>query len=168
MIYEFDGKQIDRMRTLPRMVAETAIGKEVEVRLWRKGEDMTLRVTLGELPEDEQIAELGPAEPPSPTGDVKIEPLGMTLAAITPELKSQYSIPDTAKGLVVTEVAPDSPASDESLRPGDLVVEVAQEPVTSPSEALTRVNQAKKDKKSVLLLIDRQGDLRFVALRFKE
>ena len=168
VIYEFDGKSIDRMRTLPRMVAETSIGKEVEVKLWRKGQDMTMRITLGELPEDEQVAELGQPEAPSPTGDVKIEPLGMTLAGITPELKSQYSIPDTAKGLVVTEVAPDSPASDESLRPGDLVVEVAQEPVTSPSEALTKVNQAKKDKKSVLLLIDRQGDLRFVALRFKE
>ena len=77
----------------------------------------------------QRTGELGQPEAPSPTGDVKIEPLGMTLAGITPELKSQYSIPDTAKGLVVTEVAPDSPAADESLRPGDLVVEVAQEPV---------------------------------------
>jgi hypothetical protein len=105
---------------------------------------------------------------PSSTEQVKVEPLGLTLSNITPELKSQYSIGDTAEGLVVTEVAPDSPAADESLRPGDLVAEVSQEPVTSPSEALTKVNQAKKDKKSVLLMIRRQDDIRFVALRFKE
>ena len=55
---------------------------------------------------------------------MKVEPLGLTLSNITPELKSQYSIGDPAEGLVVTEVAPDSPAADESLRPGDLVAEV--------------------------------------------
>jgi serine protease Do len=69
--------------------------------------------------------------------------------------------------VVVTEVVPDSPAAEESLQAGDLLVEVSQEPVSLPGEALTKINQAAKDKKTVLLLIDRQGDLRFVALRMK-
>ena len=65
VILQFDGKSIDRMRSLPRIVAETEIGKAVDVRLWRKGGQRNVRVTLGELPEDEQLAELGgPAQQP--------------------------------------------------------------------------------------------------------
>src|SRR3954447_167776 len=170
VVVEFDGKTIDKMRSLPRIVAETPIGKEVGVKVWRKGQEKDVHVTLGELPEEEQAAEAAqPPQPaPGPTGQVTVDPLGMTLAAITPELKSQYNIADTAKGMIVTDVKPNSPAASESLRAGDLVVEVAQEPVTNPSEAASKITQAKKDKKSVLLLIDRQGDLRFVALKFKE
>jgi serine protease Do len=88
---------------------------------------------------------------------------------IGPELKTQYSLPETAKGVVITEVNGSSPAAAENLRPGDLIVEVGQEEVGSPPEVTAKVNQAKQEgKKSILLLIDRQGDLRFVALRFKE
>lgn len=170
VVISFDGKAIDRMRSLPRIVAETPIGKEVDVRIWRKGQEQTVRVTLGQLPEDEQLAEMGqPAPPPpGPEGQVKVDSLGVTLAAITPELREEYELPEAAKGLVVTEVAAESPGAEEGLQPGDLVVEVAQERVATPAEALTKVDQARKDKKSVLLLVDRQGDLRFVAPRFKE
>ena len=74
-----------------------------------------------------------------------------------------------ARGVVITAVDPGSTAGEESLKPGDLIVEVGQEEVGSPPEIAAKVNQAQQEgKKSILLLIDRQGDLRFVALRFKE
>ncbi len=169
VILEFDGKKIDRMRSLPRLVAETAIGKETAVRLWRKGEEMTLDVVLGELPEDETVAELGTApQDPSPTANAKIETLGLTIANLEPEQRSQFSLPETSKGVVITEVVDGSTAAEESLKPGDLIVEVGQEEVSSPPEVAAKVSQAQQEgKKSILLLIDRQGDLRFVALRFK-
>ena len=67
---------------------------------------------------------------------------------------------------MIVEVAEGSSGGEESLRPGDVIVEVGQEEVNSPPEVAAKVNQAQQDdKKSVLLLIDRQGDLRFVALR---
>jgi serine protease Do len=171
VILEFDGKRVDRMRSLPRLVAETSIGKNVEVKLWRKGNEKTLRVVLGELPEDEQQAELGQPQQdaPSATAAAKIEPLGVTVSAISPELKTQYSLADDTKGVVITEVTGGSPAAEENIRPGDLIVEIGQEQVGSPPEVTAKVNQAKQDgRKSILLLVDRQGDLRFVALRFKE
>ena len=88
---------------------------------------------------------------------------------MTPELKTQFSLGDDAKGVVITAVKDGSPAAEESLKPGDLIVEVGQEEVGSPPEITAKVDQAKTDgKKSILLLVDRQGDLRFVALRFKE
>jgi serine protease Do len=170
VILEFDGKAVDRMRSLPRLVAETAIGKRAQVKLWRKGQEQTVTVVLGELPEDEQLAELGqPQDAPAPVDQANIEALGVTIANVGPEQRSRFSLGEDAKGVVVTEVSDGSAAAQESLRPGDLIVEVGQEEVGSPPEVTAKVNQAQQEgKKSILLLIDRQGDLRFVALRFKE
>lgn len=170
IILEFDGKPIDRMRSLPRTVAETAIGKRAEVKLWRKGQEKTVTVTLGELPEDEQLAELGQPQAQSPAAaQARIEALGVTVSQLDPELRTQFSLGEEAKGVVITAIDDASPAAEESLQAGDLIVEVGQEEVTAPAELLAKIDQAKKEgKKSILLLIDRQGDLRFVALRLKE
>jgi serine protease Do len=170
VILQFDNKKIDRMRNLPRIVAETPIGRDSEVTLWRKGEKKLVHVVLGELPDDEQLAELGQTTPnaqPTPSSAAKIEDLGLTVRPIDADLKSQYNLAEGARGVVIVEVDPQSVAAQENLRPGDLVVEVGQEEVNSPPEVAAKVKQAREDgKKSVLLLVDRQGDLRFVALRF--
>ena len=165
VVLEFDGKTIDRMRGLPRIVAETPIGKAVEVVVWRKGEKRTVEVTLGELPEEEELAALTESEADTPTL-ADIEDLGLTVASLTEELRTRFEIAPETKGVVIVEVAEGGSGGEESLRPGDVIVEVGQEEVNSPPEVAAKVNQARQDdKKSVLLLIDRQGDLRFVALR---
>jgi serine protease Do len=168
VILEFDRKKIDRMRGLPRIVAETPIGKEVEVNLWRRGEQQTVTVTLGELPEEDELAALTESGADTPTS-AQIDSLGVTVATITDELRARYQLGEAASGVVIVEVRDGGPAGAETLRPGDVIVEVGQEEVNSPPEVTAKVNQAQQeDKKSVLLLIDRQGDLRFVALRFPE
>ena len=168
VILSFDGKQIDRMRGLPRIVAETPIGKEVDVEVWRRGELLNFHVVLGELPEEEELAALTQSESESP-GEAKIDSLGVTVATITEELRLRYELGDDSRGVVIVDVTDTSAAGEENLRPGDVIVEVAQEEVNSPPEVTAKVNEAKQDdKRSVLLLIDRQGDLRFVALRFVE
>jgi serine protease Do len=168
VILEFDRKKIDRMRGLPRIVAETPIGKEVEVNIWRRGEQQTVTVTLGELPEEDELAALTEGGADTPTS-AQIDPLGVTVATITDELRARYELGEAVSGVVIVEVRDGGPAGAESLRAGDVIVEVGQEEVSSPPEVTAKVNQAQQeDKKSVLLLIDRQGDLRFVALRFPE
>ena len=79
-------------------------------KVWRKGQEKDVHVTLGELPGEERARRGRPAAQPAPAraGQVTVDPLGMTLAAITPELKSQYNIADTAKGVIVTDVKPNS------------------------------------------------------------
>jgi serine protease Do len=167
VILEFDRKPINRMRGLPRIVAETPIGKEVEVVVWRRGERMTFGVTLGELPEEEELAALPAPDVEVPSASAAIDPLGVTVATITDELRTRFELAEDVQGVVILEVAEGGAASKESLRPGDIIVEVGQEEVNSPPEVAAKVGQAQQeDKKSVLLLIDRQGDLRFVALRF--
>ncbi|MCB1882580.1 MAG: DegQ family serine endoprotease [Geminicoccaceae bacterium] len=170
VVLAFDGKPIDRMRSLPRMVAETPIGEAVDVEVWRQKARRHLSVTLGELPEDESVAglESGDAPPPAGDGPEKIEPLGLSVAGMDDATRSRFQLGDDAKGVVIVEVEADSPAGSESLQPGDLVSEVNQQEIGSPEEMLAKVMEAQGEgKKSVLLLIDRQGDLRFVALRFR-
>jgi serine protease Do len=165
VVLEFDGKSIDRMRGLPRIVAETPIGKAVDVTVWRKGEKKHVEVTLGELPEEEELAALTETEADTPSS-ADIEALGLTVASLSEELRTRFELGAEIKGVVIVEVAEGSSGGEESLRPGDVIVEVGQEEVNSPPEVAAKVNQARQDdKKSVLLLIDRQGDLRFVALR---
>jgi serine protease Do len=168
VILEFDHKKIDRMRGLPRIVAETPIGKDVEVDIWRRGEKQTVNVKLGELPEEDELAALTESGADTPTS-AQIDALGVTVATITDELRTRYELAEGVSGVVIVEVKEGGPAGAETLRPGDVIVEVGQEEVTSPPEVTAKVNHAQQDnKKSVLLLIDRQGDLRFVALRFPE
>jgi serine protease Do len=168
VILEFDHKKIDRMRGLPRIVAETPIGKEVEVAIWRRGEQRSVQVTLGELPEEDELAALTEQGADTPSS-AEIASLGVTIATISEELRTRYELGPNVNGVVIVDVLADSPAGAESLRPGDVIVEVGQEEVNSPPEVQAKINQAQQEnKKSVLLLIDRQGDLRFVALRFPE
>ena len=167
VILEFDRKKIDRMRGLPRIVAETPIGKEVEVAIWRRGEEQAVEVTLGELPEEDELAALTEEGADTPSS-AEIESLGLTVATLNEELRARYELSDDVSGVVIVDVLPGS-SSGTDLRPGDVIVEVGQEEVNSPPEVQAKVNQAQQEnKKSVLLLIDRQGDLRFVALRFPE
>ena len=91
------------------------------------------------------------------------------MANLTPELRERFSIAEDSAGVIVTDVAADSPASEKGMRPGDLIVEVAQEEVKSPTQITAKIDDARKSgRKSVLLLVDRQGDLRFVALKIDQ
>jgi serine protease Do len=168
VILEFDGKDVGDMRQLPRLVAETPVDKSVPVTLWRKHAETTIKVKVGRLEEsDEQLASAKAAlKKTAPSASRLVKRLGMTLSGITPELKSKFSLGDDAKGVVVVDVAKDSSADDKGFRPGDVIMEAAQEEVKSPEDLATQIEAAKKSgRKSILLLVQRQGDLRFVALR---
>ena len=171
VILKFDGKSVETMRKLPRIVAETRIGIDVPVEVWRDGKKVTLTAKVGELEKAEQ-AQLLPAS--KTTGDLeaekgKVEDLGLAISKITPSLSQQYSLDDKTKGVVITGVDAEGVAAEKGLREGDVVVEVGQQEVSSPSEVTSRVEEAKEQgRKSVLFLIDRQGEMRFVALRFNK
>jgi serine protease Do len=171
VVISFDGKPVGDMRRLPRLVAETPVDKTVPVTIWRKRGETTLPVKIGRLEESDQQANVqdqprkGGREP----GAGVVRTLGLTLSSVTPELKEKYSIADDVKGVVVVDVATDSPAASKDVRPGDMIMEAAQEEVKNPSEVSRKIDEAKKSgRKSILLLVERQGDLRFVALRLDQ
>jgi len=173
VILRFDGKDINEMRRLPRVVAETAVDKNVVVDVWRKGKAFTLNAKVGELEAAEEAGLLAQANgtanvgKPAPAAKTA-ETLGMTLSTITADLRKQFEMKEDAKGVVVTEVDGRAAAAEQGVRPGDLIIEIGQEEVSSPSDVAGKVAKAKEDgKKSLLLLLDRQNDLRFVALPLK-
>ncbi len=160
------GKDIADARHLQREVADSNIDADVPVKLWRDKAEKTVTLKVAEADEkDDQVANLPKEDKPAPIGGSEVKALGLTLAPVTPELKDKYQLDDNA-AVVVTGVATGGPASDKDLKPGDVVVEVAQEAVKGLDDINRKIDEAHKaGRKSVLMLIDRSGDLRFVAVR---
>lgn len=168
VILEFDGKEVEEMRSLPRIVAETRIGKDVAVTVWRKGEATDVTVQIGELEEAEELlaaTDGGPAE-----AGPDLVTLGMTLATITPELRTRFEIAEDVDGVLVTDVEADGPAAEKGIRPGDVIVEVQQDEVARPQDVLEKVKNVREASlKSVLLLLrQRAGEMRFVAVKLDD
>jgi len=169
VITAFDGQKIERMRGLPRIVAETEIGREVTVDVWRRGERTEVEVTLGELPSDQEIAQMTREDAESaPTDRAQFPELGITVATITPELREEFELAPDTEGLVIIDVEPGSVAARENLEAGNIVVDVDQDAVNSPPEMAAAVDAAPQEgRPSVLLLISRGGEHEFVVLRFQ-
>ena len=166
VIVTFDGKDIKEPKDLSRVVADTAVGKEVEAVIIRKGVEQTLKVTLGRLDDGDKAVQAAaktqePAEKPATQ-----KALGLDLASLSKDLRSRYKIKDSVKGVIITNVDTPSDAAEKRLSAGEVIVEVAQEAVSSAADVKKRVDQLKKDgKKSILLLVSNaDGELRFVAL----
>src|ERR1700716_1086827 len=167
VVVKFDGKDIKEPKDLSRVVADTAVGKEVDVVIIRKGAEETRKVTLGRLEDGDkavQAAAKTQAEPPEKP--VTQKALGLDLATLSKDLRTRYKIKDSVKGVIITNVDGTSDAADKRLSAGEVIVEVAQEAVANAADVKKRVDQLKKDgKKSVLLLVSNaDGELRFVAL----
>jgi len=167
VIMTFDGRVVGESRRLPRMVAETDVGKKVRVLVWRGGKQVALGVKLGELEKVDQASLEGPGkESKEAEQGQKIPELGMTLSPATKELASRYDLGEDVSGVVVTKVDKDSSAAEKGLRPGDVVAEINQVKVSTVKAVVQQVTKAvKSGRKSVLLLVNQGGDLRFLALR---
>src|SRR5437868_1862780 len=166
VVVQFDGKDVKDPKDLSRVVADTAVGKEVDVVIIRKGQEESKKVTLGRLQDPDKVQAAVKTDEPAPEKTVTQKALGLDLAALSKDLRARYKIKDTVKGVVVTNVEASSDAAEKRLSAGDVIVEVAQEAVSSGADIQKRIDQLKKDgKKSVLLLVSNgDGELRFVAL----
>ncbi|MDX5594068.1 Do family serine endopeptidase [Pseudovibrio sp. SPO723] len=167
VILSFNGRPVPEMRDLPRMVANTTIGATVPVIILRRGEEVAMDVTLGKLEEMASIAQAEAVEDGDEVPQDKAVVLGLTLATINEELREQFTLSAEVKGVVVVNVEAGSAAEDKRIRPGDVLVEVAQEPVNSPADVQAEVQKLRdEDRRSALLLLSNgAGELRFVAVR---
>ena len=168
VITTFNGSAIASSRDLTRQVADSPVGSAVPVVVLRDGATTTLSVTLGRR-EEAEAAEVTPAASEPPADPQNLELLGLTLAPVTPELAQQLGLPDGSEGLAVTAVDPASEAYGKGLREGDVITEAGQQPVTLLQDLEDRVTEARDaGRKSLLLLVRRAGDPRFVALSIEE
>ena len=168
IILKFDGQDVKDMHALPRIVAETEVGKQVKVVLWRDGKEVTVTAELDEKPGATKLAATEPGKrPPSttPSAARDLTGLGMKISPLTAELKDKFQIGADQKGVVITDVAQGGVAADRGLKPGDVIVEVQQTEVASPEDVIKKVEaQRAQDRKSVLMLIQGQDGVRYVPL----
>ncbi len=167
VIIEFDGEKIEEMRELPRVVADTAVGKEVNVTVWRDGEKANATVTIGELPDEAELAAATEDGGGVGGGEKKIGGIGLTASPLNDEVRSLFDLDEDAKGVIVTAVEDGGPAAEKGIMPGDLIVEVSRSEVSSPAEIETLIEEAKEaGRKVILMLIEGQSGPRFVTVSF--
>ncbi len=161
-VVAFDGKPIGDSRALSRAVADTPINKAVNVDLFRKGKKMTVRVTVLRL--NEKTPAAPPKAPPGKPARVTL--LGLSLGMLDGPARGQFHIAGNVQGVLVTDVAADSPAGDKNIRAGDVILQVQGNAVRTPDEVSGNIEFARKaGKKLVALLINRGGDMTYVAVK---
>lgn len=191
VILSFDGKPVTEMRDLPRVVAESAVGKEAEVVLMRDGKEMTVKVVTGRLDDaaaaskPESVTEETPApqdgdddtaaQEPQADPDLNQLPdnhqnpqsvMGMKLIALTDETRAAHGISDAVEGVLVESVDEGSPAAQKGIKTGDVIVEVGQDFMEVPVDVLVRMNGLKSEgrRNAHCMVASPDGSLRFVAL----
>ncbi|NNU80258.1 DegQ family serine endoprotease [Halovulum dunhuangense] len=164
VILNFAGQDVADTRELVRMVGNTDVGSVARVVVFRDGGTQTLRVTLGRREEAEANYQPGGGGAPD-LPQVPETVLGMTLSALTPELRAELGLPEDERGVAITEMDETSEAFDKGLRPGDVIAEIGQQPVSTPQDVAARFSDAAEaGRRSVLMLVRRDGQPRFVAL----
>jgi len=163
VIVTFDGKHVPDTRELVRMVGETAVGKSVRVVVFRDGRTQTLKVVLTRR-EDAEAASVVPANTPPQVTQEK-ELLGLTLKGLDADLRGQLGLEVSDNGVIVMGVDETSQAFEKGLRAGDLIVEAGQHKIVTLVDLTKRIEHAREaGRKSILLLVRRSGEPRFVAL----
>ena len=158
VIVGFNGKKVDESSALPRLVAETAVGKTVPVEVMRSGKSKTLEITVARMVEETAAVESSPEA-------AQKSKWGLALRELRPEEREELKLKE-GEGVMVTNVLPDSPAADAAVQVGDVIVEVNKVPVGSVA-ALKKEAGKIEDDKPLLLLLRRENSNRYASLAAK-
>ena len=167
VIVTFDGHDVEDVRDLVQTVGNTEVGKAVDVIVVRDGKKMTLSVTLG-LRDDEKLARADDAPVPENTPKV-FEKLGITLSNLTDEIREGLDLLSNIEGVVVVDVLETSEAFEKGLKSGDVITEAGQKKIISLSYFESQVTTTiVGGRKTMLLLVRRGEDSRFLALKVQD
>ena len=170
IILSFDGKFINKMKELPRVVAETDIDRTVDVEIWHEGQSQTVKMKVGELyVKAEQIVagidKDKPQERAEPE-EIELADLGVTVVEITDLMREEFSLPPTMRGLVVVEIDNFSDAAFKGLRKGDVIDEIQQMKVLNVADARVALQKVKDTEQNIALIrITTSGAIRYVPVK---
>ncbi|MXU65538.1 DegQ family serine endoprotease [Oceanomicrobium pacificus] len=163
VIIGFNGEDVESSGDLVRRVGDSPVGAEARILIFRDGKTQTLNVMLGRLEEAELAMNGSDTIQEGQATDLTM--LGMSIAPLTDAYRNQFTISPEQDGVVILSVEQGSEAFDKGLREGDVIVEVAQQSVTSPEQVKTLLDDAREaGRNSVLMLVRRDDQPRFVAL----
>jgi serine protease Do len=163
VIKSVDGKNVESIKDLTRMISAMKPGTNAKIVLWRDGKEMTV---TAKIRGDQQEGSVVKASADGKQADKKAEPTsyGVSLAPISKEMRQGMKLDDSVKGAVIAAVEPGSPAEDIGLKSGDILQQVGRDAVDSPQAAVDKLKEAKKTGKPVLMKVYREGMTRFVAI----
>ena len=172
IIVKFDGKEVGTVRDLPRIVAESPVGKEVDVEILRKGEMQNIKVTLGRLEDGERKLAAANDDQPAVTEDetpAVVELMGMELRELTDALRDEFAIDENTNGVLINAVDEGSNADKKDVQTGNVIVEVAQEAVKTPQDVQEVIEKLKSDgrRNAFFMISNQMGELRFVTIRIE-
>ena len=165
IILEFNGNEVSEMRRLPRLVAEADVNKNSKLVVWRDEKKVTKNVLIAELKE-EKVASKKVEDKKQIADEGEIKELGIKLVSLTENIRIRQNIPEDVYGLLIVNVEQNSEAERKGIRPGDILQEINQTPVNKIND-LKQIIKKSLNKKGVLLLINRQGNIIFTALKVK-
>jgi len=166
VITGFDGKPVPDSRSLPRIVADTAIGKSTSLEFIRAGQKQSAHVMVARLEDqdDSAPAKSGPAA--APKSGSKLSELGFSLGPLDAAARAKFHVGAEVQGVLITDVDPASPAGDKNFRPGDVIEQVQNQPVRTPDDVARHIDaDARAGRKVELLLVNRDGATTYVAMR---
>jgi serine protease Do len=155
VIVKYDGHPVMENEDLPLMVAETEVGKTVNVDVIREGKTVTLKAKIEELADEETEA--------PPTAEPEESSLGITVQELTPDIAKSLGLDET-KGVVVTDVAADTPGGNSGLKRGDVILEVAAKAVNTAKDFRAATKDLEKNR-PLLLLVRRGENTIFLTLK---
>ena len=156
VIVGFNGQKVENTRQLPRMVAKAPVGEKVTVNVFRDGNQLSIDTTLQPIPESKQAMKTREAAP-------KEGRLGLRLSRLDEDTRSELG--HEGDGVLIKEVMPSSPAARQGLRAGDIILKVGSATVNAPKDVVSEVRKMKSKSKPVLLLVQRDGRQRYVAVK---
>ncbi len=154
IVIEVDGQKVSEVRELQFNIMRTEPGKDISMKVVREGKEISLKIRVGELPEDRQVgeAEQGQAD------------LGLALRNLTQEEEARLG----TKGIFVVRVLPNSLAMQSGIFPGDIILQVGNRPVSNVREFQENIDALRQaGRESALLLIRRRGNNLFIVLRLR-
>ncbi|MCC0020793.1 MAG: DegQ family serine endoprotease [Nitratireductor sp.] len=172
IVLSFNGRPVDQMRELPKIVADTPVGEDVDVVIFRKGEEMTLSVNVGRLEDGEKAMNAANDDGSKDQQDAgESKPvLGMELMDLSDDLRDSEGIGEDINGVYIAKVEDGSSAADKGIKAGEIIVDVNQESMSSVADVEARIAELEKEgRKSALLMVSsKTGDIRFVVVRLDE
>ena len=163
IILEFDGKKIDTMRTLPKVVANTEVGKSVQLKIWRDKKSITKRLVLGRLESSEEFKE---KKTKTVKKEKEIESLKITVRDVTKDDITSRRLRKNTSGAVILDISSRSPLVN-LLSINDIIIEVQKKPVKNSID-LNKIVESifKKGEKTLLLtVINSQNQRRYLGVK---
>ena len=167
VIKSVDGKNVETIKDLTRMISSMKPGTSAKIGLWRDGKDMTVTAKIGgDQKEEAKAVKASADKSDGKQADKKAEPMsyGVSLAPLSKEAREGMKLDDSVKGALIASVEAGSPADDMGLKAGDILQQVGKEAVDSPQMAADKLKEAKATGKPVLMKVYREGMTRFVAI----